>query len=66
MVEVATVITKRPQKLWRLKLSIVSSAAPLEHSLEGENQFSSKVFSFPFSDSFRMALETSVAIGEPF
>jgi hypothetical protein len=48
--------------LSRVRLSI-SGEADL---LEGVNQYSSKAFSLPFSASFRMASEKSLAIGAPF
>ena len=38
----------------------------VEHSFEGVNHSSSRNFVSPFSDSFKIALEKSLAIGEPF
>jgi len=38
----------------------------VEHSSKGVNHASSSAFSLPFSDRDKMALEKSLAIGEPF
>lgn len=67
MVEVAPDIRKIPQKLLRLKL-LVSLVVKLfvEHSFDGVNQRFSNDVIFPSSDSFRIASEKSLAMGEPF
>ena len=50
-------------KLWRVKLSVLV----MSEQIEDVPSFSfSSLFNSPFSDNMRMALETSLAIGDPF
>lgn len=64
--EVETVIRYRPKKLPMLKLSVSRVVLASKHFVDGENHFSCISFSCPFSDIVRIALDTSMAMGEPF
>lgn len=65
-VEIAPDITKRPQKLWSLKLCGISELVALFVQFFGVKHLFWSSFIVPFCNSCRKTIEKSLAIGEPF